>query len=129
MEEISELLEHELTDAVEVKDLGSLKRFVRLLAENAVGTLRYEKDQQGTREDIRSLITEIHHIAENTQTGFAEMNRRFDDLLHHMDKRFEQNDKRFESLDRRFSMMFTFITIGFSAITAVVVLLKFIGVS
>jgi DNA anti-recombination protein RmuC len=169
VEEISELLEHELTDAVEVKDLGSLKRFVRLLAENAVGTSRYEKDRQGTREDIRSLITEIHHIAENTQTGFAEMNRRFDesvkqmnrrfddsiqqmnrrfddllhhmdkrfeqndnrfdDLLHHMDKRFEQNDKRFESLDRRFSMMFTFITIGFSAITAVVVLLKFIGVS
>lgn len=129
MEEISELLEHELSDAVEVKDTGSLKRFVRLLAENAVGTSRYEKDQQGMREDMRALITEIHHIAENTQTGFAEMNRRFDELIHHMDNRFEHTDKRFESLDRRFSMMFTFITIGFSAITAVIVLLKFIGVS
>jgi DNA anti-recombination protein RmuC len=158
VEEISELLEHELSDAVEIKDAGSLKRFVRLLAENAVGTSRYEKDQQGIREDIRSLTVEIHHIAENMQTGFAEMNRRFDesvkqmnrrfddlnhhmdkrfeqndkrfdDLIHHMDKRFEQNDKRFESLDRRFSMMFTFITIGFSAIMAVVVLLKFIGIS
>jgi predicted RNase H-like nuclease (RuvC/YqgF family) len=165
VEEISELLEHELSDAVEIKDAGSLKRFVRLLAENAVSTTRYEKDQQGIRGDIRSLTAEIHHIAENMQTGFAEMNRRFDetikqmnrrfdDLLHHMDKRFEQSDKRFddllhhmdkrfeqtdkrfeqtdkrfESLDRRFSMMFTFITIGFSAITAVVVLLKFIGVS
>ena len=75
VEEISELLEHELTDAVEVKDLGSLKRFVRLLAENAVGTSRYEKDQQGTREDIRSLITEIHYLfaAKTKRTVFFQV--------------------------------------------------------
>ena len=112
MEEIAELLEHEMQSAFEVKDKDSLKRCVLLLARNAVGRREYEQETSGIRTDIKTLTAEIHNVTENMREGFKQV-----------DKRFEQNDKRFDDVNRRFNMMFAFITLGF---TILAVLIKFV---
>ena len=62
---------------------------------------------------------------------FEAVDKRFDDMLHHMDKRFEASDKRFEDLigqmNARFSMMFYFISAGFTILTVLMTLYRFVG--
>jgi len=119
VEEIAELLEHEMSSAFEVRDEQSLKRCVQLIAKNTVGRHEYERDNTGIRAEIRQLSVNIEHISESIRQGFAETHRRF-----------EQVDKRFETMqhnmDKRFSNMFTFMTIGFSLLTIIAVLFKFL---
>ena len=106
MEEIADLLEHELESAVEVKDPGSLKRFVRLLTEGAVGKPEY------TRE-VTLLHNDIAALTEAMKRGFDEMKLRF-----------EQVDKRFDDVNRRFVMMFSFMTVGFTILALLITFLN-----
>jgi predicted RNase H-like nuclease (RuvC/YqgF family) len=39
------------------------------------------------------------------QQGFNAVDKRFEDLIHYMDKRFDAVDRRFESMDKRFESM------------------------
>ena len=78
MEELSDILEQELENAVEVKDKNSLHRYVRLLVDNTVGKQRYESC-------IGELKSDVRLIAERIDQGFKRM-----------DERFEAVDKRFE---------------------------------
>ncbi len=91
MEELSELLEHELENAVEVKDKKSLHRYVGLLVDNTVGRQRYESG-------IGELKSDVRLIAERIDQGFKRMDERFEAV----DKRFAAVDRRFESMDKRF---------------------------
>ncbi len=50
-------------------------------------------------------------------------NKRLEDLIHYMDKRFEQVDKRFEDLNKHINFMSWFIP---TIITIVVAVLKFL---
>ena len=88
MEQLSELLRTELEEAVEVKNSQALRRFTILLSENIVSKREYDRDYGGLRGDIRVL----------TET----MDRRFDDLIHQMDKRFDEVNTRFEDVNARF---------------------------
>ena len=134
MEEIAELLEHELESAVEVKDPGSLKRFVRLLTEGAVGKPEYTREVTLLHNDIAALteamkrgfdemklrFEQVDKRFEQVDKRFQDMNKRFDDLIHQMDKRFEQVDKRFDDVNRRFVMMFSFMTVGFTILALLI---------
>ena len=55
------------------------------------------------------IETSIEYLGKQMVDGFARMDKRFEDLIHYMDKRFEQMDKRFEDLihhmDQRFHQM------------------------
>ena len=98
MEEIADLLEHELESAVEVKDPGSLKRFVRLLTEGAVGKPEYTREVTLLHNDIAALTEAMKRGFDEMNLRFQQMEKRFDQI----DKRFEQVDKRFEQVDKRF---------------------------
>ena len=149
MEEIADLLEHELESAVEVKDPGSLKRFVRLLTEGAVGKPEYTREVTLLHNDIATLTEAMKRGFDEMNLRFQQMEKRFDqidkrfeqvdkrfddlihqmdnrfnDLIHQMDKRFEQVDKRFEDVNKRFVMMFSFMTFGF---TLLALLITFTG--
>lgn len=43
--------------------------------------------------------------------GFRRMNQRFEDLIHHMDKRFESVDKRFSTL--QWTILFAMALLSF----------------
>jgi len=147
MNNLPELLEQELEEAVEVKSKKSLHRYIILLTDNIIKKSTY---QQNTDE----LRTEIKVLAETMKVGFQAMDRRleaidkrfeavdkrfetvdkrfeavdkrFEDLYRYMDKRFEDMNHRFEDMNKRFNMMFTFMSVGFSIIILLTVLFKFI---
>ncbi len=134
MNDLAEILEHELEEALDVKDKKSLHRYVRLLVDSMVDKNELDKTLANIHSDVRI-------IAERMEQGFKRMDERFADLVHQIDKRFEQVDKRFEQVDKRFeqvdkrfedfqhrfNMMFAFITIGFTILSTMMVLFKFIN--
>lgn len=111
MNNLAEILEHELEQAVEVKNRQSLHRYVVLLAENIVRKSDYEKSVIENRSEIRLL-------AETMKEGFKAVDKRFEDMYKYM-------DKRFEDMNKRFNMMFTFMNVGFGIIILLTILFKF----
>ena len=132
MNNLAEILEQELEEAVEVKSKKSLHRYVVLLTENIIPKSTYEKNSEQLRSDIKV-------IAETMKEGFKAVDKRFeavDKRFEAVDKRFEAVDKRFEDLyrymdkrfedmNKRFNMMFTFMNIGFGLIILLTILFKF----
>ncbi|MBU1903604.1 MAG: hypothetical protein KJ573_08430 [Proteobacteria bacterium] len=57
---------------------------------------------------------------------FEAVDKRFENLRADMNKRFEAVDRRFEAVDRRFNALQWLIGGGFTFLTVVVVLLKFL---
>ena len=120
MEDYVELLERELSDAVEVKNRESLHRYIKLMVSTMVERKEYQSETAGLRSDIKALT-------ESMNNGFKLMEERFK----RVDQRFEymqkQMDRRFEQVDKRFNQMFAFITVGFTVLATITVLLKFMG--
>ncbi len=106
MEEIAELLEQELLRACDVRDKDSLKRFIWLLVENAVGKKEHQIETAGIRAEISVLAANIEKNSEIMRQGFAETHGLFELLQQNMDKRFEAVDKRFESMQRTMDQRF-----------------------
>ena len=136
MEHFSELLEQELENAFEVKDKKSLHRFVLLFSDNIINKTQYIKDTN----DIVASLKEGFNLMEKrfiqVDKRFEMMDKRFeavDKRFEAVDKRFEMMEKRFEAVDKRFEdmnskfvMMFRFMSIGFTIITLLIVLFKFL---
>jgi hypothetical protein len=116
MDDFAEFLEHELSEAVEVKNKDSLRRSVQLLATNMVEKHQYDSQMSGIRSDIQSVTDTMKQGFEHMEQRFEDMNRRFDDV-----------NRRFEDVNQRFRMMFTFITIGFTVLATMSVLFKFLA--
>ena len=68
------------------------------------------------RERMIRVEEELKHQRELMRQGFAMMDKRFEEILHQLDKRFDavdkrfeemqhQLDKRFEAVDKRFETM------------------------
>ena len=158
MSDLSEIVEQELENAVEVKDRKALHRYAVLVTQ---GVMQREEANQR----FENLESDVQTIAQTMRDGFERMDRRFEamdqrfddlvhqmderfeavdkrfeavdkrfeDLIHHMDKRFEAVDKhfddvnrRFEDMNRRFAAMFRFMTLGFTVVTLVTVLVRFL---
>ncbi len=134
MSEIIEILEHELQSAVEVKDRGSLHRYVVLLVENVVGRKEHERSENSLKGELGALRSDVALIAERMEQGFAAMDKRFEqvdkrfeELTHQMDKRFEQVDKRFEQLDKRFTMLVALTSTFFVVLATMMTVLRIFG--
>lgn len=108
MDNLAEILEQELSLAIEVKDKQSMHRYAVILAENIVQRSVYEKN-------LLEIKSEIKLLTETMKLGFEAI-----------DKRFEAVDKRFEDMNKRFTMMFTFMNIGFGIIILITILVKFL---
>ena len=100
MESLSQILEEELENAVEVKDKKSLHRYVVLMTENIVSRKENLEQFQMLRDDIRQNRGDIRDIVTTMKAGFESADKRFEDLQHQM--------------DQRFSAQFKFLTFGFT---------------
>ena len=131
MEDMMEILEQELEEAVEVKNKKSLHRYIVLLTENIIRKDSYEKEQLELRSDIKTLAEIVKQGFEYMEKRFEVVDKRFEDMNKHTDKRFEDmqkhTDKRFEDMNKRFTMMFAFMNIGFTIIVLLTILFKFIA--
>ena len=101
MESYQDILEHELESAVEVKNKDSLHRAVRLIAENTVGRREYDNG-------IGELKSDVRLIAERIESMQTQMNQRFEDM------------------NSRFTMMVALLIAGFTVVTTLVTVIKFI---
>ncbi|NIA29248.1 MAG: hypothetical protein GWP06_04945 [Actinobacteria bacterium] len=144
MDDIVEILEHELEDAVQVKNKDSLHRYVVLLAKNIVQKSAFDQNITEFRGDIRVLaetmkrgFETIDKRFEMIDKRFEAVDKRFEDMYTYMNKRFDAvdkrfediykyMDKRFEDIDKRFTMMFTFMNIGFSILIIITIIFKFL---
>lgn len=77
---------------------------------------QYDSQMSGIRSDIQS-------VTDTMKQGFEHMEQRFED----MNRRFNDVNRRFDDVNQRFRMMFTFITIGFTALATMSVLFKFLA--
>ena len=140
MNNLAEILEQELSAAVDVKDKQSLHRYAVILADNIVQRSIYEKSLLEIKNEIKLLAESMKQGFEAIDKRFEAIDKRFEDMYNYMNKRFEAVDKRFEAVDKRFeavdkrfedmnkrfSMMFTFMNIGFGIIILITVLFKFL---
>ncbi|GAB6162714.1 hypothetical protein JCM12298_18740 [Desulfothermus naphthae] len=98
---LAELIESELSAAIFGSDKEAIKRISILLSEKIEKIEEVELEQEETKSDLKVLI-------ELVKQGFDDVN------------------KRFEDMNRRFDMMFKFMSIGFTIITILIVVFKFI---
>ena len=77
---------------------------------------------------------DIRELADAMRAGFRVMEERFaavDKRFEAVDKRFEAVDKRFDDLigqmNSRFTMMFIFMSGGFTILTVLLTLYRFLG--
>ena len=133
MENLAEVLEHELEQAVQVKDRGSLHRYITLLSENIVSKNTYEINLLEVKNEIKLLAEIMKQGFNSIDKRFVAVDKRFeavDKRFEAVDKRFEDMykymDKRFEDMNKRFTMMFTFMNIGFGIIILLTILFKFL---
>jgi DNA anti-recombination protein RmuC len=94
------------------KDLQAVGEYVRshlgewlkdTEAGKAAETLR-ERDV-AVRESLARLENGLEGQQELLHRHMDQSDKRFEEILHYMDKRFEQVDKRFESVDKRFEQV------------------------
>lgn len=136
MENLSEILEQELEEAVEVKNKKSLHRYILLLTDNLVKQEQFDSNVGEFQSDMRLFAESMKQGFIAVDKRFEDMNRRFEDVNKRFDdvnKRFEDMNTRFEDMNvrfgdmsKRFSAMFTFLNIGLGLLILVTVLFKFI---
>lgn len=67
-------------------------------------------------ERLIRLEEELKAQRELMESRFNEWDKRFEDLIHYMDKRFQAVDKRFESVDKRFEDLIHYMDKRFDAV-------------
>jgi hypothetical protein len=120
MEQLAEILESELEEAVEVRSKKSLHNFLSILVNNIL-----ERGEINRR--FLQIETEIKVLSETVKIGFENVNKRFED----MNKRFEDMNNRFEDMNNRFSdtnkkinILIWVISLWMTLLTALSVFLK-----
>jgi len=119
---LAELIESELSAAIFGSDKEAIKRISILLSEKIEKIEEVELEQEETKSDLKVLIELVKQGFEEVNRRFEDINRRFEDV----NKRFEDMNSRFEDMNKRFDMMFKFMSIGFTIITILIVVFKFI---
>ena len=129
VESLADILEQELEDAVEVKNRKSLHRYITILTENLVRQDRNDREHSEFREAILRINTRMEEgfrrmdeRFEAVEKRFEAVDKRFDDV----NRRFDDVNRRFDDVNKRFSMMFTFITIGFTALATLMSVYQFL---
>ena len=147
MDFLIESLEHELSDAFEVKDHDSLHRCVLMLTNSMVTKAEYSQETGRMHEDIRALLTEMHARFDAVDKRFEEQNQRFEALQTQIDRRFEEQNqrfddvnkrfedvnrrfeaqnKRFDDMNTRFTHMFRFMSLGFTLLAVLMTVYNFL---
>lgn len=109
MEVLNQLLEEELSQAVEVKDAKSLRRWVMILT----SSFAQKQAEDAARNEIMARFDRTDAKFDQTiavmQERFAAMDKRFEERFAASDRlaheRFEAVNKRFEDANNRFGDM------------------------
>lgn len=120
METLNAMLEEELTQAVEVKDAKSLRRYVRLMTGSFAEKREHEDIHRGFDEKFDRMIAEMASMRRDFQMGMADLRHESDKNFAVMNARFEAVDKRFEDANRRFGAVQWMLGIGLTVVLAVV---------
>ena len=129
MESLGQLLEEELSEAVEVKDPKSFHRFILLLSGNLVEKQKHEEDTNAIRGDIKEVITIMRERFEAVDRRFEAVDKRFEDMnnrFEDMNKRFEDMNNRFGDMNKRFSGLQWTMGLGFTILAVMITLFQYI---
>ncbi|MGC9312862.1 MAG: hypothetical protein ACP5IA_09210 [Sediminispirochaetaceae bacterium] len=117
MKDLAEMLEDELSEAVEVKNPKSLHRYITLLTGGYVEQDVHERRYSELSSSIREMLASM-------QEGFRRMDDRFASMQKQMDERFtgmqKQMDERFNAQERRFDRQHKLISLGFTALALII---------
>lgn len=141
MQVLTEVLEHELKTAFEVKDEGAVHRYVSLMLEQSIDKKENETEHAEFREALVKMDAKTDAILLEMHEGFKRMDerfeavdkrfeavdKRFEDIISRFDEKFESNDKRFNDMNKRFTMMFAFMSIGFVMIGTLITVFQILG--
>ncbi|MGC9312858.1 MAG: hypothetical protein ACP5IA_09190 [Sediminispirochaetaceae bacterium] len=109
MKDLAEMLEDELSEAVEVKNPKSLHRYITLLTggyvEQDVHERRYSELSSSIREMLASMKEGFRRMDDRFEALQKQMDERFTAMQKQMDERFEAGNQRFEDMNRRFDDM------------------------
>ena len=113
MKDLAEILEEELSEAVEVKNPKSLHRYISLLTGNYVEQNIHDRQYNELSSSNKEMLASM-------KEGF----RRMDERFAAQDKRFEalqkQMDERFTSQERQIDRHYKLISLGFTAMVLVI---------
>ncbi|GAB6888064.1 hypothetical protein JCM13304A_15620 [Desulfothermus okinawensis JCM 13304] len=126
---LAELIQSELSAAILNTDKEAIKRFSILLSEKISKIEEVEYKHEETKSDLKVLIEVVKQGFDDMNRRFDDINKRFDDMnkrFEDINGRFEDMNKRFEDINKRFDMMFKFMSLGFTMMTILIVVFKFI---
>lgn len=130
IEALTEILEEELEEAVEVKNKKSFHRFIVLLTNNIVDKQTYKEDTGSIRSDLKEMMKLMESRFGAVDQRFESVQKQMDDRFGAVDQRFEsiqqQMDRRFNAVDKKFSMMFTFMSLGFTMLAVLFTVFNFL---
>ena len=115
----------------------ALRPLIEKLVSEAVAKFVRENELRARELSLMERVVrveeELKALREIQLSMLREMNARFEALQREMDKRFEALDKRFEALDKRFealekrlNFMQWFIGLGFTILTVLMTLFRFL---
>ena len=143
-----------LAQAIETKSRENVDEFVDIIYDNMQAgdihkekILRNESSIEKQHIEIMGILDAVKEGFKNVDKRFEDlihymdkrfdavdkrfedlihhMDKRFEDLIHHMDKRFDDSNKRFDDVNKRFSLVTWLIGIGFVSVNILIVILKF----
>ncbi|MDY6968332.1 MAG: hypothetical protein SVR08_06730 [Spirochaetota bacterium] len=123
MKNFAEVIESELSAAIMNKDIEAVKRFSFIISN------KIEDEDNEIKSDIKILAEVMKKGFDDINLRFEDMNKRVEDInnrFEHMNNRFNDFNLRFEVISKKFNMMFRFMSIGFSVVTILIVIFKFV---
>jgi len=109
MQLMTEVLENELKNAVEVKDENALHRYVSMMVEQKNKDEKHDREHELFREAVQNMNAKTEAIIARTDAIVVEMRGGF------------------ASVDKRFSMMTTLVSICFIVIGTMITLFQIFG--
>ena len=90
-----------------------------------------QQDDQAVLQELRHQRELMQQMQQNMDKRFEAIDKRFEENRYYMDKRFEDlmhhTDKRFEDMDKRFRLMQWTMVIGFSILSVMMTVFKFVA--
>lgn len=77
-------------------------------------------------EDAKVSNSDLKLVIQGMETGFKQMDERFEAMQKQMDVRFEAVDKRFEDMNQRFTSQQWLIGIGFTSMALLITLFSYL---
>ncbi len=116
--------------ALASEDLETVGKYVKDNISDWLAEKSYAKPPQVYEIELRERMVRVEEELKNQRElmkqGFELSEKRFEQMQINIDKRFEQVDKRFEQVDKRFDRITLLIGFGFTMITVLMSIFKFV---